>query len=140
MYGASKIACEHICAAFNKTYDTQVVILRLLNTWGENCQNDRFPTLVQNKFKIEEKPHFIIKTRDRKRWLHVNDMCEKVYKVIQKFPSFEIFNLVGDENLTMIEFISQFGTNFTYEYTTECENGYCNDFNATGFKLSSYLE
>jgi nucleoside-diphosphate-sugar epimerase len=140
MYGASKVACEHMCAAFNKSCDLHVVIFRLLNTWGENCQDDRFPTIIQNKFKNENVPHFKIKTRDRKRWLHVNEMCEKVYKVMQKFPSFEIFNLVGDENLTMVEFISQLGTNFTYEYMNESENGYCNDFNASGFKLYAYLE
>lgn len=140
MYGASKVSCEHMCSAYHYSYGLNVVIFRILNTWGEKCQKDRFPTIVQENFLNKTTPHFVIKTREKKRWLHVDDMCEKIFKVMNKFPKFEIFNLVGDENLTMVEFISKFGTNFTFEYSIEEDKGYCNDFNANGSKLFSYLE
>ena len=34
MYGASKVAGEHLCAAYAHSYGIQCVALRVMNTWG----------------------------------------------------------------------------------------------------------
>ena len=54
---------------------------------------------------------------------------------------FTVFNVVGDKNLTLEEFIRTFGTNFTVEYNLKTlEQGYEPGFNADGSKLAHFLD
>lgn len=141
MYAASKVSSESMCHAYHKSYGLNFIILRIVNVWGDNCQDDRFCSIIKHRFENEKCPEFVIKTKHKKRWLHVNDMCTKIHSLLnKKFPEFEIFNLVGEENLTQEDFISKFGTEFKVRYELEEPNGYCNNYNAIGIKLSSYLK
>jgi UDP-glucose 4-epimerase len=137
MYGASKLCGEHMCEAYSKTYDIQCIVVRLLNTWGPHCQPQRFPSIIENKFATEERPHFVLDTTSRKRWLHIEVMTERLIALIAKWPEapFEVFNIVGDENLQLHEFISNFGKEFTWEYKERShESGYIPEMNADGTK------
>ena len=50
VYGASKLAAEHLCAAYERAFDTKVVILRFSNVYGsERDQLDR----VTPKFMLK---------------------------------------------------------------------------------------
>lgn len=143
MYGASKVAGEHMCAAYSSSYGLECAALRIMNTWGDWCQEDRFASIVQRAFKEHERPHFIIQSTARKRWIHVNDLAEKTIKLIQKeLPEkFTVFNVAGDENLTLEEFIRKFGTNFSVEYNIKpFVKGYEPGFNADGSKLAHFLD
>ena len=142
MYGASKVAGEHMCAAYSSSYGIECAALRIMNTWGDWCQEDRFASIVQKAFKEQERPHFIIQSTARKRWIHVSDLCEKTVRLIQKeLPEkFTVFNVAGDENLTLEEFIGKFGTNFSVEYKIKpFVKGYEPGFNADGSKLAHFL-
>jgi len=142
MYGASKLCGEHMCEAYAKSYGINCLVVRLLNTWGPHCQPQRFPSIIRRKFETEECPHFVLETASRKRWLYIETMAERLIKLIGKWPSdkFTVFNMVGDESLQLHEFISKFGTNFTYEYKTrEHAAGYLPEMNAEGSKLAEYF-
>lgn len=142
MYGASKLSGEHMCEAYGKSYGMECVVIRLLNTWGPHCQPQRFPSIIQRKFETEECPHFVLETPSRKRWLHIETMASRLIELINKWPAvpFEVFNMVGSENLQLHEFISKFGTKFTYEYKQrEHAGGYLPEMNADGTKLENYM-
>ncbi len=140
MYAASKVSGESMCFAYHKSYKINFILLRIVNVWGDDSQSDRFYSILKRKFKVEKCPEIIAKTKDRKRWLHINDMCKKTTDLLHKeFPKYEIFNLVGDDNLLPIEFISKFGDIFTIRYELDELDGYCNNCNANGTKLTSYL-
>lgn len=142
MYAASKLACEHMCEAYARTYGIKVIILRLLNTWGAHCQPDRFPSIIAQRFAQEPQPHFILDTRSTKRWLSIDEMATRVIKTVNIWPDspFEIYNLVGDEDLSLDQFIAKFGSNFTFEYTERVhEKGYVPAMNALGLKLKDLL-
>jgi UDP-glucose 4-epimerase len=137
MYGASKLCGEHMCEAYSKTYGIKFLIIRLLNTWGPHCQPQRFPSIIEQKFASEERPHFILDTTSRKRWLHIEVMAQRLITLINKWPetACEVFNFVGDENLQLHEFISKFGKEFTWEYMVRThESGYFPESNADGAK------
>lgn len=143
MYGASKVAGEHLCAAYAHSYGVQCVALRIMNTWGPHCQPERFASIVQKAFETQECPHFVIETTARKRWIHVKDLAHKTTDLIQVELSdvFTVFNVVGDENLTLEEFITKFGKKFTVEYNLKTlEQGYEPGFNADGSKLAHFLD
>jgi len=143
MYGASKVAGEHLCAAYARSYGIQCIALRVMNTWGPHCQPDRFASIVKKAFETQECPHFTIETTARKRWIHVNDVAHKTAMLaMSELPdSFTVFNVVGDKNLTLEEFIRTFGSNFTVEYNLKTlEQGYEPGFNADGSKLAHFLD
>lgn len=142
MYAATKLACEHMCEAYARTYGIQVIMFRLLNTWGPHCQPDRFPSIVTRRFAQETTPHFVLDTRSTKRWLAIEEMATRVIRTINLWTEspFEIYNLVGDDDLSLDQFISKFGSNFTFEYTDRVhEKGYVPAMNALGLKLKALL-
>lgn len=143
MYGASKVAGEHICAAYARSYGMQCIALRIMNTWGPYCQKERFASIVERAFETQECPHFVIETMARKRWIHVKNLAQKTIDLMRAewTEPFDVFNVVGDENVTLEEFISRFGINFTVEYNLKTlENGYEPGFNADGTKLTHFLD
>lgn len=138
MYGASKIACEHMCSAYYHTYGISTVAIRLLNTYGPYCQEERFPSIIEKKFETEEIPHFILTNKTSKRWLDIREMARRTVFIINHMPvGFETFNFVGDENLNLSSFIEKLSNQrkFTYEYIeTPVISGYHHEANADGTK------
>jgi len=141
MYGASKVACEHICSAYFHTYSICTTAIRLINTYGPHCQKERFPSIIKQKFENEKIPHFIISNKTKKRWLDIKEMAKRIVFIINNMPNyFEVFNFVGDDNLTLLEFIEKFSDSkkFTYEYIKEEISGYHHEGNADGSKFKLF--
>lgn len=143
MYGASKVACEHMCSAYCASYDMSITCIRLINTYGDYCQEERFPSIIKKKFENEIKPHFILSGNSKKRWLDIKKMAEQTLFIINNFPNgFEVFNFVGEDNIDLVEFITKISnsTCFTYEYNKEEIYGYRHECNADGSKFLEFCE
>jgi nucleoside-diphosphate-sugar epimerase len=141
MYGASKIACEHMCSAYYHSYGISSVAIRLLNTYGPHCQPERFPSIIQQKFESDAIPHFILTSKSTKRWLDIQVMAKRIIFIIQNITiGFDIFNFVGNEDLNLIEFIRKISNDrpFTYEYKIDALSGYNPDYNADGTKFMDF--
>ena len=141
VYGASKVSCEHLCSAYFHSYGIRTTSIRLLNTYGPHCQKERFPSIIKQKFENENTPHFIISNKTKKRWLDITEMAKRIVFIINNMPdSFEIFNFVGEENLSLVEFIEKFSASrkFTYEYIKEEISGYHHEGNADGSKFKAF--
>ena len=143
MYGASKVACEHMLSAYYHSYGISSVSIRLLNTYGPYCQKERFPSIIQHKFDTEDIPHFILSNKTSKRWLDIQEMAKRIIFIINNMPTGnETFNLVGDDNLSLVEFIHKIsnGKQFTYEYSKEDISGYHHEGNADGSKFYKFYK
>ena len=141
MYGASKVACEHMCSAYYHSYGISTTAIRLINTFGPFCQEERFPSIIQNKFKTEEIPHFILSTQTKKRWLDIREMARRIVYIINNMHvGFEVFNFVGDENISLVDLIIKLSNNkpFTYEYFKDNIDGYHHEGNANGSKFLEF--
>lgn len=141
MYGASKVACEHMFSAYYHSYGISSTMIRLLNTYGPYCQPERFPSIIKKKFETEEIPHFILTSKSTKRWLEIEEMARRVIFIINNMEKgFDIFNLVGDEDLNLVEFIQKLSNNkeFTFEYKIDELSGYNPDYNANGNKYQEF--
>jgi nucleoside-diphosphate-sugar epimerase len=141
MYGASKVACEHMLSAYYHSYGISSVSIRLLNTFGPYCQKERFPSIVKSKFETEENPHFILSSSGSKRWLDIEEMARRVVFIIKHMPmGCEVFNFVGDKNIALVEFVQLFsnGRPFTYDFVKDELNGYHHEANANGSKFTHY--
>jgi nucleoside-diphosphate-sugar epimerase len=143
MYGASKVACEHMLSAYYHSYGISSVAIRLLNTYGPYCQEERFPSIIQKKFETEDIPHFILSNKTFKRWLDIEEMANRIIYIIQNMKTgYDVFNFVGNENLSLVEFISKLsnGKKFTYEYIKEEISGYHHEGNADGSKFLKFYK
>jgi UDP-glucose 4-epimerase len=141
MYGASKVACEHMLSAYYHSYGVSSVSIRLLNTFGPYCQKERFPSIVKAKFETEDTPHFILSSSSSKRWLDIEEMARRVVFIIQNMQvGCEVFNFVGDKNINLVEFIRNCsnGRLFTYEFIKDELSGYHHEANADGSKFSGF--
>jgi dTDP-glucose 4,6-dehydratase len=141
MYGASKTSCEHMCSAYFHSYGISSIAIRLLNTYGPYCQTERFPSIIQKKFESEEMPHFVLTNKSTKRWLDIQVMAKRIIFIIKNMPiGFDVFNFVGDEDLSLIEFIKKMSNDkpFTYEYKIDNLSGYYPDYNADGTKFKTF--
>jgi len=143
MYGASKVACEHMLSAYYHSYGISSVSIRLLNTYGPYCQEERFPSIIKRKFENEEIPHFILSNKTKKRWLDIQEMAIRIIYIMKNMKTgYDVFNFVGDENLSLVDFITKlsYGKQFTYEYIKNEISGYHHEGNADGMKFLEFYK
>jgi nucleoside-diphosphate-sugar epimerase len=142
MYGASKVAGEHMCSAYSHSYGIKTILLRILNVWGPGTQEERFAYKIEKAFREQEKPHFVLHSHATKRWIHVDDVTAKTIELILKedLPVCDAVNIVGAESITLENFIKNFGSNFTIEYKNDRSGGYQIESNARGEKFNAYFQ
>jgi len=143
MYGASKVACEHMLSAYSHSYGISGLSLRLLNSYGPYCQKERFPSIILEMFKTYDIPHFKLYTYTKKRWENIEDVANNTILLIEHLNvAYEVFNFIGNDNIYLHELIPKLVKNrvFTYEYCIKDDiKGYHHEANASGDKLFNFL-
>lgn len=125
MYAATKHAAEQICRAYHSSYGVPCSIVRLNNTFGKFCQDERFPMIAIRKLRNKEK--FTLYTKDGniigRRWTPIYDVAEMVCFIIEQPPG-KTYNTTGDfmTNLQFIESIAQAIGIEKFEYELVEEN------------------
>lgn len=97
-YSASKAAAEHLALAYQRTYDTPVMITRGANTYGPYQHPEKLvPLFVTNAIEEKSLPVYGsgLQIRD---WLHVLDHCSGIETVMDQGTVGEIYN-IGGRNL-----------------------------------------
>ncbi len=128
MYAATKHSGEQICKAYQSSYGVPCSIVRLNNTFGHFCQNERFPMIAIRKLLNGEK--FTIYTHDDevvgRRWTSIYDVAEMVRFILEQEPG-KIYNTTGDfmSNLQFLECIANAMNidGFDYELVEENVRG-----------------
>ncbi|MCK4857984.1 MAG: dTDP-glucose 4,6-dehydratase [candidate division Zixibacteria bacterium] len=102
-YAASKAAADLMVEAAISTFDQPAAIVRTSNNYG--------------RWQFPEKliPYFIYLARQnkplplygdgsqRRCWIHVEDFCEALLRVVADFPTGEVYNIGGANELTNLE-------------------------------------
>ena len=128
MYAATKHSGERVCKAYQSSYGVPCSIVRLNNTFGHFCQNERFPMIAIRKLLNGEK--FTIYTHDDevvgRRWTSIYDVAEMVCFILEQEPG-KIYNTTGDfmSNLQFLECIANAMNidGFDYELVEENVRG-----------------
>jgi nucleoside-diphosphate-sugar epimerase len=128
MYAATKIAGEQICKAYQSSYDVPCSIVRLNNTFGHFCQEERFPIIAVKKLLNREA--FVIHTHNGeivgRCWTSIYDVAEMVHFILEQPPG-RIYNTTHDfmSNLDYLKCIAKsMGiNNFNYELVEENVQG-----------------
>ena len=105
-YSASKASSDHLVRAWQKTYDIPSIITNCSNNYGPfQFPEKLIPLMIANC--IDQKPLPIygegLNIRD---WLHVDDLCRAIDKVISHGKTGQTYNIGGNNEITNIEIVN----------------------------------
>jgi dTDP-glucose 4,6-dehydratase len=102
-YSASKAGGEMLARSYFKTHELNVLITRCSNNYGPNHFPEKLiPLFITNL--LENKPIPVYGTGGNVRdWLHVDDHCQGIEKVLKLGKAGEIYNIGGGKELANID-------------------------------------
>ena len=104
-YSASKASADLLSLAFFETYQLPVLITRCSNNYGPYQFPEKLiPLMISNA--LEDKPLPVygdgLQVRD---WIHVEDHCRALLRVLEKGKPGEVYNVGGDSEKPNIEIV-----------------------------------
>ncbi len=102
-YSASKASAELLVRSYNKTHGLNVVVTRCSNNYGPNHHPEKLiPLFITNLLESKKLPVYGngLNVRD---WLHVEDHCEALQKVLLSGTAGSVYNIGGGIELSNIE-------------------------------------
>jgi len=99
-YSASKAGGELLARAYHRTHQLDVVITRCSNNYGPyHFPEKLIPLFITNLIEGKKVPVYGngMNVRD---WLHVDDHCRGIHKVLMNGRSGEVYNIGGGRELT----------------------------------------
>lgn len=102
-YSATKASGELLARAYSRTHDLDVVITRSSNNYGTNHFPEKLiPLFITNLLEGKKIPIYG-SGKNIRDWLHVDDNCQGIYKVLLNGRSGEVYNIGGGQELTNME-------------------------------------
>lgn len=114
-YSASKSAAEQICIAYENTYKTPLMIVNVMNAFGERQHVEKFIPLCIKKILNDETVYIHSypdkKTSGTRFYIHGRNIAEAVLFLIKNGQVGEKYNISGEKevsNLEMAQYIAKF--------------------------------
>ena len=102
-YSASKAGGELLARSFNRTHGMDVVITRCSNNYGPyHFPEKLIPLFITNLMEGKKVPIYG-NGKNVRDWLHVDDHCRGIYKVLINGRSGEVYNIGGGRELNNLE-------------------------------------
>lgn len=102
-YSASKAGGEFLVRAYNKTHNLDTVITRCSNNYGTHHFPEKLiPLFITNLLEGKKVPVYGT-GRNVRDWLHVDDHCRGIFKVLMNGRAGQVYNIGGGQELTNIE-------------------------------------
>ena len=106
-YSASKASADLLVNSYYKTFDLPVNITRCSNNYGPYQFPEKLiPLMINNALNDKELPIYGkgLNVRD---WIHVEDHCSAILKVLLEGTIGEIYNIGGDSEFSNIDLVKQ---------------------------------
>jgi dTDP-glucose 4,6-dehydratase len=105
-YSATKAGGELLARAYHKTHGLDVVVTRCSNNYGTHHFPEKLiPFFVTNLLEGKKVPVYG-NGKNVRDWLHVDDHCRGIHKVLMMGRSGEVYNIGGGSELTNNEITS----------------------------------
>ena len=105
-YSATKAGGELLARAYHKTHGLDVVITRCSNNYGTHHFPEKLiPLFVTNLLEGKKVPVYG-NGKNVRDWLHVDDHCRGIHKVLMNGRAGEVYNIGGGRELTNNEITS----------------------------------
>jgi UDP-glucose 4-epimerase len=104
LYGASKLACEGMIAAYVEGYGIRARIFRFVSILGQRYSHGHIFDFMMQLARDKTKLHILGDGKQRKSYLHVNDCTEAMLLALKKGDErIEIFNLGTEEVCELLD-------------------------------------
>jgi dTDP-glucose 4,6-dehydratase len=104
-YSASKASADLICKSFSKTYGMSIKITRSSNNYGPYQYPEKLIPLSIIKLLSNQKLSIYGNGKNKRSWLHVDDNCQGIHKVLINGRSGEIYNIGGGSEISNLELV-----------------------------------
>ena len=112
-YSASKSAAEQLCVAYENTYKIPLMVVNVMNAFGEKQHVEKFIPLCMKKILNNETIHIHSYPKKEKSgtrfYIHARNIASAVLFLIQNGEIGEKYNIAGEKevsNLEMAQFIA----------------------------------
>lgn len=96
-YAASKAAADHLVQSYMRSHKTKAVIVRGSNNFGPYQYPEKLiPLVITNLIEGHKIPVHGSGEHIR-TWIHTDDFCSGIDKVLHEAPDFSIYNIAGAE-------------------------------------------
>jgi dTDP-glucose 4,6-dehydratase len=102
-YSASKAGGELIARAYFQTHNIDVLITRSSNNYGKNHFPEKLIPLFITNLILGLKVPIYGDGRNIRDWLHVEDNCRGIHKVLMNGEAGRVYNIGGGKELTNFE-------------------------------------
>jgi len=106
-YSATKAGAEQLCLSFMNTYNLPGFIIHCMNIFGERQHPEKFIPMIIRKVKHGETITIHSnkqKTKAGSRfYIHARNVANAVDFLLNRFEQREIYNIVGEEELSNLE-------------------------------------
>ncbi len=106
-YATSRAACDLHLMTYYKTYNFPVIFTRAANVYGPHQQ--MFRIIPKTSFSILNKSKFTLHGGGKsvRSFIHINDVCEAIYKICQKGTIGQTYHISNDENIKIIDLVKK---------------------------------
>jgi dTDP-glucose 4,6-dehydratase len=102
-YSASKASAELVIRSYQVTFGMNIVTTRCSNNYGPyHFPEKLIPLFITNLIRGKSLPVYG-NGKNVRDWLHVDDHCEGIFRVLMKGTSGEVYNIGGGEELTNLD-------------------------------------
>jgi dTDP-glucose 4,6-dehydratase len=120
-YSASKAAQESCAIAYWRSYDVPLIIINMMNNFGEMQSSNKFPAIIQRKINKGEPitVHGSPEENGSRCYIHSRNAADAILFLLQgDVPHLhqhgtqdkpDRYNLVGDEQLTNFDLVAKIG-------------------------------
>lgn len=119
LYGASKLACEALCTAFEGTFGFKSWIFRFANIVGKRCHGV-IPDFIEKLNKNPNRLRILGDGNQKKSYLHISDCIEAITHVIENGKQ-TIYNIGSSDTISVTEIAKivseEMNLNPRFEYT-----------------------
>ena len=114
-YAASKCGAEDLCVSFHNTYDLKVMIVHVMNVFGERQLSEKFLPSCINKIKKGESitihSDSTMTIPGSRYYIHARNVASAILFLLDKGEIGEKYNIVGERevnNLELVEDIAEY--------------------------------
>jgi len=114
-YTFSKYLGEELCIYYNQYYGLKINILRLFNIYGIGQKKTGNAANLVGIFENNKENNLPFEIygdgKNKKHFIHINDVCEGIFKLMKKDFNFEIFNFGESKKYSIKKISSLFKAN-----------------------------
>lgn len=114
-YSASKASAEMICKSLQKTYGLNLNIVRPANNYGIFQQPEKLIPFSILSLISNNNIEIYGDGKNIRHWVHVEDTCSAIFKIMSGSYENEIFNIGSGEYMNNLDLANQILKYFDYE-------------------------